>query len=272
MGHFDGKTVIVTGAGGGIGRCHALAFAKEGANVVVNDLGGARDGTNPNEGIAAEVAAEIRQHGGKAVPDAHSVSEKNGAEAMIQTAIDAFGSVDVLVNNAGILRDRTLSKMSDSEWDAVIDVHLRGTYLCTQSACKQMISQGTGGAIVNTSSTSGLLGNFGQGNYGAAKAGIAGFTKVAALEMLKHSIRVNAIAPTAKTRMTDDIPQVPDELKPEHISPLVLFLASDLANGITGRIFAAQGNHLQEFYYATTPGIKKADSGEIWKIDDIAQN
>ena len=269
MVHFKNKTVIITGAGGGIGRCHALAFAKEGANVVVNDLGGARDGSNPDEGTAATVVEEIHRAGGTAVADAHSVSEKAGAKAIIQTAIETFGGVDVLVNNAGILHDRTIAKMSEEEWEAVINVHLRGTYLCTQAACQQMIAQGRSGVIVNTSSTSGLFGNFGPGNYGAAKAGIAGFTKVAALEMLKHGIRVNAIAPTAKTRMTDDIAQVPEALKPEHISPLVLYLASDLAAGITGRIFAAQGNYLQEFYYAATRGVKKEGS-EVWTLDEIA--
>lgn len=272
MGHFDGKTVVVTGAGGGIGRCHALAFAKEGANVIVNDPGKTLDGRQPKANAANVVAEEIRQAGGNAIADRHSVAERSGARAIIQAAIDAFGGIDILVNNAGILRDRTLAKMSDEEWDAVIGVHLRGTYLCTQEACRQMINQGRGGAIVNTSSTSGLFGNFGQGNYGAAKAGIAGFTKVAALEMLKHRIRVNAIAPTAKTRMTENLPQVSSALLPEHISPLVLYLASDKASGVTGRIFAAQGNHLQEFYYATTPGLKKEDRAELWTIDEIAEH
>ncbi|RMH94585.1 MAG: SDR family NAD(P)-dependent oxidoreductase, partial [Calditrichaeota bacterium] len=248
MGRFEGKTVIVTGAGGGIGRCHALAFAREGANVVVNDLGVTREGARAGQPLAEGVAEEIRRQGGRAVADMHSVAEREGAEGILHTALEAFGRVDVLVNNAGILRDRTILKMSDEEWDAVIAVHLRGTFLCTQVVARQLVEQGEGGAIINTSSTSGLWGNFGQANYGAAKAGIAGFTFTAALEFARYGIRVNAIVPVAKTRMTEDISSVPEALKPEHISPLVLYLASDLAKGVTGRIFGIYGGQVQEYY------------------------
>ncbi|MCP5112556.1 MAG: SDR family NAD(P)-dependent oxidoreductase, partial [bacterium] len=227
MSLFDGKVAIVTGAGGGIGRAHALAFAAEGASVVVNDLGGARDGTGAGASMAESVAAEIRGKGGQSVADTHSVSEPESAEAIIQTAIDRFGRLDVLINNAGILRDKTILKMTGEHWDTVQDVHLRGSFFCLRAACRVMAGQKTGGSIVNTTSTSGLFGNFGQANYGAAKSGVAGLTRVAALEMAKHGIRVNAIAPVAKTRMTQELDAVADALGPEWIPPLVLHLASD---------------------------------------------
>ena len=265
---FENKTVVVTGAGGGIGKCHALAFASEGAHVIVNDTGQQRDGQGPGLGLAQTVADEILAAGGKATANQHSIAERAGAEALIEVAINSTGRIDVLVNNAGILRDRTLKKMTDEEWDTVLAVHLKGTFLCTQAASSYMMENG-GGSIVNTTSTSGLLGNFGQGNYGAAKAGIAGLTRVAALEFAKYGIRVNAIAPTAKTRMTEDIDMVPDAFGPKHISPLVVFLASHLSSEITGRVFGVHGGFIQEFVYMTTKGASPPGNTP-WTPEEIA--
>ena len=267
---FANKTVVVTGAGGGIGRSHALAFAAEGAQVVVNDTGQLRDGSGPPMGLAQQVVSEIESAGGRAIAHTHSIAERSGAVGLIETALSTFGSLDVLVNNAGILRDRTLKKMSDEEWDAVLAVHLKGTFLCTQAASAHMMAHG-GGSIVNTTSTSGLIGNFGQGNYGAAKAGIAGLTRVAALEYAKYGIRVNAIAPTAKTRMTEDIDMVPAAFGPEHVSPLVLFLASSLASEVTGRIFGVHGGFIQEFVYMSSKGMTP-QKGDTWDPREIASH
>jgi len=273
MSLLDGKVAIVTGAGGGLGRCHALALAKEGAKIVVNDLGGARDGSGTAKGPADSVVEEIKAGGGSAVANYDSVGTMAGANNIVATAVDAFGRVDILVNNAGILRDKTLLKMEEDWWDAVINVHLKGTFAVTQAAARRMAEQvasGTaaGGRIINTSSIAGLVGNFGQSNYGAAKAGIAGFTRVTALELAKFKITVNAIVPIAKTRMTEDIPLVPDSMRPEHVSPLVVFLASDLAAGVTGKLFAIQGKEMREFKYKITDGATAA--GDLWTPHEIA--
>jgi len=182
MGQLDGKVAIVTGAGGGLGRAHAMLLAHEGAAVVVNDLGGDRHGSGAGTSMADTVVAEIQAAGGQAVAHYGSVTSNDDAAGMVKTAVDAFGRLDILINNAGILRDKSFKNISDEEWDVVIDVHLRGTYLVTKHAWQHMIEQGDGGRIVMTSSTSGLIGNFGQTNYGAAKAGIAGFMRVLALE------------------------------------------------------------------------------------------
>ncbi|HTY16288.1 MAG TPA: SDR family NAD(P)-dependent oxidoreductase, partial [Myxococcota bacterium] len=234
MGLLDGKVAIVTGSGGGIGREHALALAAAGAAVVVNDLGGTRDGSGAGHSMADAVVEEIRKAGGTAVANYDSVSTVAGGQGILKTAVDAFGRVDVLVNNAGILRDKTLAKMSEAEWDSVIAVHLKGAFCVTQPVFQRMREQESGGSIINTSSTSGLEGNFGQTNYGAAKAGIAGLTRCLALEGQKFGIRVNAIAPVALTRMTEDLPMAKNEafkerMSPKHVAPLIVFLASDLS-------------------------------------------
>ena len=273
MGLLEGRVAIVTGAGGGLGRCHALAFAKEGANVVVNDPGVARDGSGSSKSMADGVVQEIRAAGGEAVANYESVAAMAGAQAIVQTAVDVFGQVDILVNNAGILRDKTLLKMDEAMWDIVVAVHLKGTFAMTQAAARRMIEQiqtgaGLGGRIINTSSASGLIGNFGQANYGAAKAGIAGFTRVAAIEFLKYGITVNAIVPVAKTRMTQEFSSVPDACGPEKVSPLVVFLASDLAKDITGRVFGSQDRQLREYKYQVTNGARAA--GDIWTAQEIA--
>ena len=205
MGLLDGKVAVVTGAGGGLGETHALLLAKEGAAVVVNDLGGSRDGAGGGNAMADQVVDKIKAMGGQAVADYGNVANEDDANAMIQRAVDSFGKIDFLIANAGILRDKSFKNMTNDMWDIVIDVHLRGTYLTVKAAYHQMMNQGHGGSIVVTSSTSGLLGNFGQSNYGAAKAGIAGFARCLFQEGLKYGIRVNVLAPAAWSRLTEDI-------------------------------------------------------------------
>ncbi len=227
MGLVDGKVAIVTGAGGGIGRAHAALFAREGAKVVVNDLGGARDGsgTDASRGRTRSSTRSAR----RAAPRSPTTTASRPPRARRPSSrppSSAFGRVDVLVNNAGILRDKSFLKMDEAMWDAVIAVHLKGTFLCSQVFAKQVVAQGGGGRIVNTTSVSGMLGNFGQANYSAAKAGIYGLTRTTSIELQKHRITVNAIAPIAKTRMTEDLPmfQGVDTLTAEHIAPAALFL------------------------------------------------
>ncbi len=273
MGLLDGKVAIVTGSGGGIGKQHALALAKEGAKVVVNDVGGDRSGGGCGKAMADAVVDEIKAAGGSAVPNYDSVASMAGGKAIVQTALDSFGRLDILVNNAGILRDKTLLKMDENMWDGVIAVHLKGTFACTQAAAQVMKDQGQGGRIINTSSTSGLLGMFGQSNYGAAKAGIAGFTRVCALELAKHGITVNAIVPIAKTRMTEDLPRYQNlkegELDPAFISPVMVFLASDLAKDITGRFFLVRGPQLSVMEVKTTQGVA---GKTMWTPQEIRDN
>jgi NAD(P)-dependent dehydrogenase (short-subunit alcohol dehydrogenase family) len=274
MGLLDGKVAIITGSGGGIGRAHALLMAKEGAKVVVNDLGGTRDGAGTSESAANQVAAEIKKAGGEAATSYDNVSSPEGAAGLVKKAVDAFGRADILVNNAGILRDKSFLKMDEAMFDAVIAVHLKGTYLCSQAFAKQVVTQGGGGRIVNTTSVSGMLGNFGQANYSAAKAGIYGLTRTTSIELQKHRITVNAIAPIAKTRMTEDLPmfQGVDTLTPDHIAPAALFLASDLCGDRTGHVLAVAGARLYAFKVIETPGkFKESDKG-VWSAQEIADN
>jgi NAD(P)-dependent dehydrogenase (short-subunit alcohol dehydrogenase family) len=274
MGRLDGKVAIVTGAGGGIGRAHALLFAREGAQVVVNDAGGARDGQGVDAGPATRVADEIRAAGGTAVASQASVATPEGAASIVQSALDAFGRADVLVNNAGILRDKSFLKMDEAMWDSVIAVHLKGTFLCSQAFARQVVAQGGGGRIVNTSSLSGMLGNFGQANYAAAKAGVYGLTRTMSIELQKHRITVNAIAPIAKTRMTEDLPmfQGMDTLTPEHIAPAALFLGSDLCADRTGHVIAVAGARVYAFKVVETPGRFKEADGGVWTAEEIADS
>ena len=225
---FEGRTVIVTGAGNGLGRNHAIEFARRGANVVVNDFGGARDGTGGSSEAAEKVVAEIEAAGGTAMANGANVADEAQVRAMVDAAVERFGAVDVLVNNAGILRDRSFGKMTREEWDAVVAVHLTGTATCCLAVWNGMKERGYG-RIVNTTSTSGIYGNFGQANYGAAKAGVVGLMNTLSIEGAKNDIRVNCISPTAATRMTEDImpPEMLQSLDPRWVTPAVLFLASD---------------------------------------------
>jgi NAD(P)-dependent dehydrogenase (short-subunit alcohol dehydrogenase family) len=274
MGCLEGKVALITGAGSGIGRAHALLFAREGARVVVNDLGCDRDGTGRGD-RAAEVVAEVRALGGEAVANGEAVGTFAAAARIVQSALDAFGRLDVLVNNAGILRDRTVLNTTEEEWDQVLQVHLKGTFACLQAAARVMVRQGTGGRVINTSSSSGLLGNFGQANYGAAKVGVHGLTRIAARELARYRITVNAIAPFALTRMTADLPAYQDAADvpsrgPEYISPLVAYLASDAAAGVTGQTFGAECNRLFVYKVMTSHGSTK-HGDKPWTVDEIGK-
>jgi NAD(P)-dependent dehydrogenase (short-subunit alcohol dehydrogenase family) len=274
MGLLDGKVVLITGGGGGIGRAEALLFAREGARVVVNDLGGARDGSGSSDAMASKVVEEIKAAGGTALPNFDNIATAEGAQRLVQAAMDGFGRVDVLVNNAGILRDKSFLKMDEAMWDAVIAVHLKGSFLCSQVAARQMIAQGNGGRIVNTTSVSGMMGNFGQANYAAAKAGVYGLTRTAAIELQKHRITVNAVAPIAKTRMTEDLPMFQsgmDALTPEHIAPAALFLGSDLCADRTGHVLAVAGQQMYIFKVVQSAG-KFKDGTAPWTPQEIAEH
>ncbi len=255
MGICEGRVVIVTGAGRGIGRGHALEFARQGAKVVVNDLGAESDGTGGSSGPAGEVVDAIRSMGGEAVVNGDDVADWAGAQRLVQTAVDTFGGLDVLVNNAGFLRDRMVVSTSEEEWDAVIRVHLKGHFAPTRFAAaywREQQKNGTAvdGRVINTSSGAGLMGSVGQGAYSAAKAGIAGLTMVEAAELGRYGVTANAIAPAARTRMTEavfaDTMAAPsddafDAMAPENIAPLVVWLGSADSAGVTGRVFEVEG-------------------------------
>ncbi len=274
MGLLDGKVVVVTGAGRGIGRGEALECAEQGASVVVAEF-------DPEAGDA--VAAEITGNGGQAVAVGGDVAEASVADSLVATAVDTFGRLDALVNNAGILRDRTTAKLSEDEWDAVIRVHLRGHFLPTRAALRHWRAAGTPGHLVHTASTSGLLGNFGQSNYGAAKAGIAAFSTIVAMEGARSGITSNAIAPTALTRMTLDL--MPQEFRdqrdaalergefdffaPENVAPLVGFLCSDESAHISGKVFGVQGDSVEIFQPWTSVAEVKGD-GKRWDPSVLA--
>jgi NAD(P)-dependent dehydrogenase (short-subunit alcohol dehydrogenase family) len=254
-GILEGRVAIITGAGRGIGREHALMMAAQGAKIVVNDLGAEMDGTGGGTGPAGEVVEEIRGMGGEAVVNGADVSDWEAAQGMINQAVETFGRLDILVNNAGILRDRMLTNMTEEEWDLVIKVHLKGTFAPSRWAAaywreQSKAGQEVDGRIINTSSPSGIYGNVGQTNYGAAKAGIAAFTIISALELARYGVTVNAIAPAALTRMTENLGmgQLPEEAKeqmsPRWISPIVTWLASPEAKNVTGRMFDVSGRAL----------------------------
>lgn len=250
---FDGQVAIVTGAGHGLGRQHALQLAERGARIVVNDLGGTVDGTGSDTGPAEQVAAEINDAGGEAVADTSSVASQAGGETIVETAMDAFGRVDIVVNNAGILRDKAFHNLTPDLLDAVIQVHLYGAFWVTLPAWKIMREQGYG-RIVNTTSASGLFGNFGQTNYGAAKMGLVGFTRALAQEGRRKNILANVIAPAAKTRMTEELlGPVADKLDPSSVAPVVVFLASDQCD-VTGQILSVAGGRVSRVIVAEPPG------------------
>ncbi len=283
MGALDGRVAIITGAGRGIGREHALLYAAEGAKVVVNDLGGNMDGTGGDLSAAEQVAEEIKAMGGEAVANHDSVAEWEGGQRLINTAVEAFGGLDVLVNNAGILRDRVLVNMTEDEWDAVIHVHLKGHFVPTRWAAAYWREQVKAGKevranIVNTSSTSGLIGNPGQTNYGAAKAGIAAFTVICAQELNRYGVRSNCIAPAARTRLTEATPGLGDMVRPPedpgafdvwdpaNISPLVAYLATADCP-FNGKVFFVQGGTVKLFTpWRMAEGIER-DSR--WTVADL---
>ncbi|GES13343.1 SDR family oxidoreductase [Acrocarpospora macrocephala] len=257
---FDGKVAVVTGSGHGLGRAHALLLAERGAAVVVNDLGGALDGSGASAGPAAEVVELITKNGGKAVANADNVATPEGAEAIVQAAVDTFGRLDVVVNNAGILRDKSLGKMSVEEFDSVLAVHVRGSFLVSRAAFPHMKEQAYG-RIVNTSSPAGLFGNFGQANYSTAKMGLVGLTKTLGIEGARANIKANAIAPIAWTRMTEALLPAEFEAKftVDAISPLVAFLAHESCE-TSGEVFSVGGGRVARVFVAEGPG---------WRTDDL---
>jgi NAD(P)-dependent dehydrogenase (short-subunit alcohol dehydrogenase family) len=268
---FDGKVAIITGAGGGLGRCHALELARRGARLVINDLGGSVSGEGGNEGPAHDVVAEIEALGGEAVADGNSVATAEGGEAIVQTAVDAFGTVDIVINNAGILRDKSFHNLTPELLNPVIDVHLKGAFHVTQPAWKIMREKSYG-RVVNTASNAGILGNFGQSNYGAAKMGLVGFTNVLAIEGARNNIKVNAIAPVALTRMTEELLGAAGEkLGPETVSPVVALLASE-ACPVSGEVFSIAGGQVSRFFVGRTPGWYDPDltaEGVLEHFDQI---
>jgi len=272
-GLLEGKVAIVTGAGGGIGREHALTFAREGAKVVVNDLGSDRHGGGKGAEMADKTVADIKAAGGEATASYDSVTTREGADGILWTALNKYGHLDILVNNAGILRDKTLLNMSDQDFDLVIEVHLRGTFLCTQAAGRVFKAQGKGGRIVNTTSLSGLLGNFGQGNYSAAKGGIYSLTRTASMEFQRMGVTVNAIAPVALTRMTQDLQMfkglTAEQIGPQYVAPVAAFLASDLAADITGVVVGVQGPKI--FVYKMVEGEGVTREGGPWSAAEIKE-
>ena len=256
MAGVKGRVVVITGAGGGIGRRHAMLFAQEGARVVENDLGGSRDGSGAGSSMADNVVAEITDAGGEAVANYDNIATVEGGESVIETAVDAFGTVDVVVNNAGILRDKTFHKMTPEQWDAVLKVHLYGTFNVTRAAWPRMREQKFGRVVVTTS-TSGLFGNLGQANYGAAKMGMVGLINTLAVEGARYNLLANAVAPLADTRMTVDV--IPDEsratLDPAYVSPVVVHLASEECTD-TGTITLASGGHYARIAYMQAIGAQ----------------
>ena len=274
MGLLEGKVAIITGAGNGLGEAYAKLFAKEGAAVVVNDLGGARDGTGADISAAQKVVNTITQAGGRAVANGDDVSSMQGGENILKAALDNFGRVDILVNNAGILRDRTFANTSEADWDAVVKVHLKGAYCVTMPVWKWMKENETKGVIVMTSSTSGLYGNFGQSNYGAAKAGLYGFMRVLSIEGRKYGIRLWGLAPGAYTRMTSDLPgrqgREPDPLSlPDAIAPGVLYMVSDLSGDQSGKVLGVSSRGVRELKMLQTKGFTPISA---WTAQDVADH
>lgn len=278
LSNLKNKVAIVTGAGRGIGRDIALLLAKEGAKVVINDLGGESDGQGNDTKIADEVVREIQALGGEAVANYDSVADYESATNIVETAISSFGRLDIVVNNAGILRDRMLFKMSEAEWDAVISVHLKGSFNMTRAAAPFFKEQKSG-RFINFTSTSGLIGNVGQANYSAAKLGIVGLSKSTALDMARYNVTSNAIAPFAWSRLIGTIPAETDDekarverlkqLSPAHIAPLVAFLGSDEAADVSGQIFGVRGKEIMVF--SQPRPVRSVYNAEGWSVDSLSE-
>jgi NAD(P)-dependent dehydrogenase (short-subunit alcohol dehydrogenase family) len=268
---FDGKVAIITGAGGGLGRSHAMELARRGALVVVNDLGGSVDGTGSGSTAAQAVVDEIKAAGGEAVANYDSVATPEGGQAIVQAALDAFDRIDIVVNNAGILRDTSFKNLGPEQLEPVLDVHLKGAFYVTQPAWEHMRENGYG-RIVCTASGAGVFGNFGQTNYGAAKMGLVGLTRVLAIEGAKYNIKANAIAPVAKTRMTEEIlGPIADKLLPQSVTPVVAYLASEEC-AVTGEVYSVGGGRVARVFIGVTPGIVEPElSAETVRdrLDDI---
>ncbi len=269
---FTGRVAIVTGAGAGLGRQYALDLGKRGAKVVVNDLGGTRDGTGSSDSAANKVVDEIKALGGQAVPNYDNVATVKGGENIVKTAIDAFGKVDILINNAGILRDKSFTKMEEENWDAVMGVHLKGAYCVTKPAFANM-RENNYGRIVMTTSGAGLFGNFGQTNYAAAKMGLIGLTNVLKLEGAKNNIKTNVIVPVAASRLTEDVlpPQFFEKMKPDFISPAVLYLCSEQCQD-SGMIINATLGYFSRTAIVTGPGAILSDGVKIPEPEEVMEN
>ena len=267
---FDGRVAVVTGAGGGLGKEYALELARRGARVVVNDLGGAVDGSGSSRGAADVVVDEIREAGGEALASYDSVATREGGAAIVQTALDSYGTVDVVINNAGILRDKSFSNMTLDEVEAVLDVHLKGAFYVSHPAFKVMKERGYG-RFVHTSSASGLFGNFGQANYGAAKAGLVGLSNVLAIEGAKYNIKSNAVAPTARTRMTEDIlgPFV-EMFDPRQVMPMVVYLSSE-QNQFTHEVFSVGGGRFARVFIGTNTGWFSGQ-GVVPSVEELSEH
>ncbi len=269
---FTGKTAIVTGAGAGLGRCYALELARRGARVVVNDLGGSRDGMGSDDSAANKVVAEIKALGGEAVANYDSVATREGGENIVNAAISAFGRVDILINNAGILRDKTFTKMDEENWDAVMNVHLKGAYFVTRPAFENMKSNGYG-RIVMTTSGAGLFGNFGQSNYASAKMGLVGLTNVLKIEGEKYNVRINVLAPIAASRLTQDVmpPEFFEKMKPDFVAPAVLYMCSEQCTD-SGMIINAALGYFSRSAVLTGPGAILSDGKKIPTPEEVMES
>ena len=269
---FDDRVAIVTGAGGGLGKTYALEFARRGAKVVVNDLGGASDGTGASSSMADQVVKEITEAGGTAVTNHDSVSTPEGGESIVKTAIDNFGKVDVVINNAGILRDKTFAKLAPADLEIVLDVHLKGAFYVSQPAFRSMKENGYG-RFVFTASAAGIFGNFGQSNYGAAKMGLLGLSNVLSVEGVKYNIKSNVIAPIAKTRLTEDLlGALADSLEPDCVTPLVTYLASE-ANERTHDVYSVGGGRFARIFVGLTQGwTAEGGAGTVVAAEDVQAN
>ena len=267
---LDNRVVLITGAGGGLGRCHALLMAERGARIVVNDLGGTADGQGSDESAANKVVAEIEEKGGVAVANHDSVATPEGGEAIVQTALDEFGQVDVVVNNAGILRDQSFAKMTPEAIDGVIDVHLKGSFHVSRPAFAAMKEQGYG-RFIHTTSAAGLFGNFGQANYGAAKMGLVGLSNVIAVEGRKYNINSNVIAPLAKTRMTEELMgPMADSVQPEQVSAMVAYLGSEQCE-LTHEVYSVGGGRIARVFVGLGPGWF-GGKGYVPTPEDVVEN